>query len=194
MRRQLAVVSAGLSTPSSTRLLANRLAADAVAELAERDIDASIQTFELRDVAHDVTDRLLTGRVTPALEELFAALNSADGLIAVTPIFSTSYSGLFKSFIDVLDPNALNGTPVLLGANAGSARHSLAVDYAMRPLFTYLHASPLPTGVFAASGDWDAQGEAVAPLADRIRRGARELAEAVAARPARVFQPADVRR
>ena len=32
------------------------------------------------------------------------AVVSADALIAVTPIFSTSYSGLFKSFIDVLDP------------------------------------------------------------------------------------------
>ncbi|WP_425677332.1 NAD(P)H-dependent oxidoreductase, partial [Escherichia coli] len=86
----------------------------------------------------------------PALEQMINSVVSADGLIVVTPIFSTSYSGLFKSFIDVLDPQALSGTPVLLGANAGTARHSLAIDYAIRPLFTYLHANPVPTGVFAA--------------------------------------------
>jgi FMN reductase len=69
----------------------------------------------------------------------------------VTPIFTTSYSGLFKSFVDVLDTEALRGLPVLLAATGGSPRHSLAVDYAMRPLFSYLHAAPLSTTVFAAS-------------------------------------------
>ena len=110
-------------------------------------------------------------------------------MIAVTPIFSTSYSGLFKSFIDVLDPDALTGKPVLIGANAGTARHSLAIDYAIRPLFTYLHAEPVSTGVFAASSDWGGSGDQVAPLGERVERGARELAEAIARR-----EPAGIRR
>ena len=107
---------------------------------------------------------------------------SADALIAVTPIFSTSYNGLFKSFIDVLDPDALTGKPVLIGANAGTARHSLAIDYAIRPLFAYLHADAVSTGVFAASSDWGGTGDEVAPLAKRVEKGARELAEAIAKR------------
>ena len=90
----------------------------------------------------------------------------------MTPIFSTSYSGLFKSFIDMLDPDALTGKPVLIGANAGTARHSLAIDYAIRPLFTYLHAEPVSTGVFAASSDWGGSGDQVAPLGERVERGA----------------------
>lgn len=109
---------------------------------------------------------------------------SADALIAVTPIFSTSYSGLFKSFIDVLDPDALTGKPVLIGANAGTARHSLAIDYAIRPLFAYLHAEAVSTGVFAASSDWGGAGDDVAPLAKRVEKGAKELAEAIARRGA----------
>src|SRR5690606_35056118 len=100
--------------------------------------------------------------------------------IAVTPIFSTSYAGLFKSFIDVLDPDALTGKPVLIGANAGTARHSLAIDYAIRPLFTYLHAEPVSTGVFAASSDWGAGADEVTTLSARVERGARELADAIA--------------
>jgi FMN reductase len=107
---------------------------------------------------------------------------SADALIAVTPIFSTSYSGLFKSFIDVLDPDALTGMPVLIGANAGTARHSLAIDYAIRPLFAYLHAEAVSTGVFAASSDWGGAGDQVAPLSARVDKGARELAAAIALR------------
>jgi FMN reductase len=180
--RRIAVVSAGLSNPSSTRMLADRLAAATVAQLAERGIEAEVDTFELRDHAHDITNNLLTGFAPPALEAMVNAVVSADALIVVTPIFSTSYSGLFKSFIDIIDPDALTGKPVLIGANAGTARHSLAIDYAIRPLFAYLHAQPVSTGVFAASADWGGHGDDVAPLASRIDKGARELAEAVAGR------------
>lgn len=180
--RRIAVISAGLSNPSSTRMLADRLAAATAAQLAERDIQVEVDVFELRDYAHDITNNLLTGFAPPALESVINAVVSADAIIAVTPIFSTSYSGLFKSFIDVLDPDALTGKPVLIGANAGTPRHSLAIDYAIRPLFTYLHAEPISTGVFAASSDWGASADDVAPLGERVDRGARELADAIARR------------
>ena len=180
--RRIAVVSAGLSNPSSTRMLADRLAAETVKALRERDIETSVDVIELRDYAHDITNNLLTGFAPPALETAINTVVSADALIVVTPIFSTSYSGLFKSFIDVLDPDALSGKPVLIGANAGTARHSLAIDYAIRPLFAYLHAEAVSTGVFAASSDWGGAGDDVAPLAKRVEKGARELAEAIARR------------
>ena len=177
--RRIAVVSAGLSNPSSTRMLADRLASATVARLAADGITAEVDVFELRDYAHDITNNLLTGFAPPALESVVNAVVSADAVIAVTPIFSTSYSGLFKSFIDVIDPDALTGKPVLIGANAGTARHSLAIDYAIRPLFTYLHAIPVTTGVFAATGDWGDGGDGVRSLPDRIFRGASEFAELV---------------
>jgi FMN reductase len=190
--RRIAVVSAGLSNPSSTRMLADRLASASVKQLAERGIRTEVDVFELRDYAHDITNHLLTGFAPPALESMIDAVVSADAIIAVTPIFSTSYSGLFKSFIDVLDPDALTGKPVLIGANAGTPRHSLAIDYAIRPLFTYLHAEPVSTGVFAASSDWGGSADQIAPLGERIERGGRELAEAVARRePATSTDPFD---
>ena len=178
--KQIVVVSAGLSTPSSTRQLADRLAADSLAALAERGVEAEVRTFELRELAHDITNHLRMGFAPPKLEEALDAVASADGLIAVTPIFTTSYAGLFKSFIDVIDPQALTDLPVLLGATGGTPRHSLAIDYAMRPLFTYLHAVPVTTGVFAATSDWGgAEGDGVRSLPDRIFRGAKEFAELV---------------
>lgn len=177
--KKIVVVSAGLSTPSSTRQLADRLAADAAGILAERGVEVEVRTFELRDLAHDITNNLLLGFAPPKLEEALDAVASADGLIAVTPIFTTSYAGLFKSFIDVVDPQALTDLPVLLGATGGTPRHSLAIDYAMRPLFTYLHAIPVTTGVFAATGDWGDGGDGVRSLPDRIFRGAKEFAELV---------------
>ena len=125
--KRIVVISAGLSTPSSTRQLADRLTADAAAILRERGIDVEAQVFELRDLAHDITNHLLLGFAPPKLEEALDAVSSADGLIAVTPIFSTSYAGLFKSFIDVVDPQALTDLPVLIGATGGTSA-SLARD------------------------------------------------------------------
>ena len=138
--RTIAVISAGLNQPSSTRLLADRLADATVAELAARGLSASVETFELRDVAHEIMNNLLTGFPAGDLRTVLTAVTGADGLVAVTPVFTTTYSGLFKTFVDILDKDALTGMPVLLVATGGTPRHSLALEYSMRPLFTYLHA------------------------------------------------------
>ena len=180
--RTIAVVSAGLSRPSSTRLLADRLAQATVDELAARGLTTEVRTFELRDVAHDVVNTMLTGFPSGGLPALLEAVTGADGVIAVTPLFTTTYSGLFKSFVDVLDKDSLVGMPVLLGATGGTPRHSLALDYSVRPLFTYLRADVAATSVFAATDDWAGEADAVNPLPARIRRAGRELAEMVAAR------------
>jgi FMN reductase len=182
--RTLAVVSAGLSVPSSTRMLADRLAAATVEALGERGVRTTLEVVELREHARDLADNVLTGFPNAALREAVETVTGADGLIAVTPIFSASYSGLFKTFFDVIDKDALTGKPVLAAATAGTARHSLAVEHAVRPLFTYLHAVVVPTSVFAASEDWGAGDGAAEALAARIQRAAGELADLVAQRPA----------
>ena len=182
--RRIAVVTAGLGRPSSTRLLADRLAQATVDELTGMGVTATVETIELRDVAHDVVNAMLTGFPSEALGGVLRAVTGADALIAVTPLYTTTFSGLFKSFIDILDKDALTGMPVLLGATGGTPRHSLALEYAVRPLFTYLHAETVTTSVFAATDDWAGGTDTVAPLPARITRGARELAGAIATRPA----------
>jgi len=183
----IAVVSAGLREPSSTRLLADRLGEAAVRALAERGVVGHAVTVDLRPIAADLTTMLLTGVPSAAVREALETVTHADGVVAVSPIFSGSYNGLFKTFFDVVDDGALAGMPVLLGATAGTARHSLAVEHALRPLFAYLGAFTVPTGVFAATDDFGHSSgvradDDVAPLADRVARGAAELAALVATR------------
>ena len=182
--RRLAVVTAGLSQPSSSRLLADRLAGAAADELAKVGTLADVRVVEVREHAHDLVNATLTGFAAPELQRALDAVAGADGVIAVTPIFNASYSGLFKSFFDVLEPEALVDVPVLLGATGGTARHSLALEHAMRPLFAYLRAVVVPTAVFAASEDW-AGGDAQNALASRIGRAARQLTALVEARELR---------
>ncbi|PWU61732.1 NADPH-dependent FMN reductase, partial [Micromonospora globispora] len=139
-RRTLAVVSAGLGQPSSTRLLADQLAAATRDELVRRGTEVELRPVDLREHAHDVVNHLLTGFPAPALREALDTVAGADGLIAVTPIFNASYNGLFKSFFDVVEKDALVDRPVLIGATGGTARHSLALEHAVRQMFAYLRA------------------------------------------------------
>ncbi|HEX2772810.1 MAG TPA: FMN reductase [Micromonosporaceae bacterium] len=182
--RTLAVVSAGLSHPSSTRLLADQLAAAVRDKLGSRGVRVDIRPIDLRDHAHDVVNNLLAGFPSPALRVAVEAVTGADGLVAVTPIFNASYSGLFKSFFDVLEHGSLVDKPVLIGATGGTARHSLALEHALRPMFAYLRAPVVPSSVFAASEDW-ADGLTDGALRARIERAAGELADQMERRAGR---------
>ena len=178
MSSKIVVISAGLSVPSSTRILADSLGSATRRALSALGQESEIEVIELRDLAHLITDNQLTGFPTGALSEAVRRVAAADALIAVTPVFSASYSGIFKSFFDVLEEGTLAGKPVLIAATAGTARHSLVLDYAMRPLF--LRADVVPTGVFAASSDFGS-GSTVSggSLSARIDRAAGELADKV---------------
>jgi FMN reductase len=178
----IVIVSAGLSQPSSSRLLADGFAA----ALRGRGVEARL--YDLREYAHDIVNNLLTGFPSARLREVLDAVAGADGLVAVTPTFNASYNGLFKSFVDVLDEGTLAGTPVVVAATGGTARHSLVLDHALRPLFAYLRAVVLPTGVFAAPEDW-AGGAAGGALRARVDRAVEELVAETGRRPART--PAD---
>lgn len=171
----IVVLTAGLRQPSSSRLLADRLAAASATALRERGHRPEIEVVELREYARELTNHLLTGFPATRLSQLIERVVDAEALIVVSPIFSGSYSGLFKTFFDVLDSDALIGKPVLIGATGGTARHSLALEYALRPLFSYLRTVVVPTAVYAASEDWGSDAQ----LTERVLRAAGELADLV---------------
>nr|MCW2728175.1 NADPH-dependent reductase [Aeromicrobium sp.] len=166
---RVVAIAAGLNDPSSTRMLADRL----VESIGRQSGDVSVEVVSLRELAHEITDAALTGFAAPRLQGVIDQVVAADGLVVVVPIFKASYPGLFKSFIDVLDADALIGKPVLLAASGGTARHSLAIDHALRPLFAYLQTLIVPTGVFASSYDWGTEGANA--LGARVDRAAAEL-------------------
>ena len=182
--RSIVVVSAGLGQPSSTRLLADRLGAATERHLRDAGGDARIEVVELRDHAQDLANHVLSGFASPTLQAAIDTVLEADGLIVVSPIFSASYSGLFKLFFDVVERDGLSGMPTLIAATGGTARHSLALEHALRPLFAYLNAATVATAVYAAAEDWGSAGVAAdGSLVSRIDRAAGELARAVTARP-----------
>ena len=169
-RFRLVGVSAGTSDPSSTRLLADRTA-DRVQALADQHGHAvTVSVIELREIAADITTALVSQLVTPKLRQAITVLGEADGIIAAAPVYKAGPSGLFTSFFHVQDNDLLIAKPVVLAATAGTARHALVADEAMRPMFAYLRTMTAPTSLFAAPEDW---GDPA--LNARIDRAAREL-------------------
>jgi FMN reductase len=122
---RLAVVSAGTSDPSSTRLLADRIAERAAALAASRGSTVTVGVIELREISADISNALVSGLVTPKLRQAITALGEADGIIAAAPVYKAGASGLFTSFFQVLDNDLLIAKPVVLAATAGTARHAL---------------------------------------------------------------------
>jgi FMN reductase len=186
----LAVISGGLREPSSTRLLAGRIDTAVHKALAAIDMSATSTMIELRPLGRAITDAMLTSVVAAELEEAFDAVASADGLIAVTPAFNASFSGLFKSFFDVLPEQTLWDTPVLIAATGGTERHSLVLDHALRPMFSYLHAIVAPAGVYAATDDFGAAQRGSGALSERIDTAARDFARLLSSCGARTRRDA----
>jgi len=167
---RLAVVSAGTSDPSSTRLLADRTADRAAALAASRGSAVTVSVIDLREISADISTALISQLVTPRLQQAITVLGGADGIIAAAPVYKAGPSGLFTSFFGVLDNDLLIAKPVVLAATAGTARHALVADQAMRPIFAYLRTMTAPTSLFAAPEDWSDPA-----LASRIDRAALEL-------------------
>ena len=169
-RFRLAVVSGGTSDPSSTRMLADRIAGRVSALAGERGAAATVDVIDLRALAGEIATALTSQLLGPGLERAVEVLGRADGIVASAPVYKAAPSGLFSSFFHVLDNDLLIAKPVVLAATAGTARHALVVDDQMRPLFAYLRAMTAPTSVFAAGEDWSD-----AELGKRIDRAAFEL-------------------
>jgi FMN reductase len=168
---RVTIVSGGLRQPSSTRLLADRLGQAVGEELTGAGEETTTSVIELRQLGRPIIDAMLTGFTTTELEEAFETVASADGLIAVTPAFNASFSGLFKSFFDVLPEESLTDMPLLIAASGGTERHSLVLEHALRPMFSYLGAVVSPTAVYAATDDFGTR-QVTGGLAERISKAA----------------------
>jgi FMN reductase len=169
--KRLVVVNAGTGNPSSTRQLTDRIAQKSLDLLQGSEMPALAHVVELGPLAVDIARATIAGFPGEQLQAAIDRLAAADAVIAATPIYKAGVSGLFKSFVDLLDNDLLVAKPVVLAATGGTARHALVIDDQMRPLFAYLRALTLPTSVYAAPEDWGAS-----ELGDRIERAATELA------------------
>lgn len=175
--RSLSVVAVtgGVSFPSTTRALTDLLLDKTVARLAAAGVQVDARTIEVRDHAQDVATATVIGMRSEELELALKTAEQADLLIVATPVFRGSYSGIFKSFFDLVDSLSMVDKPVLLAATGGTARHTLVIDQALRPLFAFMGDLIVPTGVFASKEDWTIELFPMPWLDERAERAVGQL-------------------
>lgn len=147
MTTRIVAICAGLNDENASTVLADTLAA----RIKEQIDDASIHLIALRPLAHEITDYIVTGVASEHLQHVFAGVAASDAIVAVTPVLKGAYPGLFKTFFDALDHEALIGKPALLAGTGDSAAHSTTFEMTLRPLFAYLQTVIVPSTVYAES-------------------------------------------
>jgi len=130
-----------------------------------------MSVIDLGPIAVNIAQSIVSGFPSAKVQEAIERLAAADAIIASTPVYKAGISGLFKSFVDLIDSDLLIAKPVILAATGGTARHAMVVEEQMRPLFAFLRAIPVPTSLYAAPEDWGS-----ADLGQRMARASTELA------------------
>ncbi len=177
---RVAVVSASLSDSSSGVALAKQVVNQIDLARPGGTDPIHVDWINLRELGHPLLDYLFSNVPSSAVRQAYADVEKADLILAVTPTYQASYSGLFKLFWDMLPDGAARGKHALLAATGGTGRHGLMIDHTLRPLFAYLGAVPLPTALFAATQDWGDPGLEIEvgweeSLDKRIARAVREV-------------------
>lgn len=130
-------------SPSSTSRT-ERLARSVAESIRARDVNA-----ELLDVRSLPAEDLLHARFdAPEIASALARVAAADGVVIATPIYKAAYSGLLKTFLDVLPQFGLRDKVVLPLATGGTVAHVLAIDYALRPVLSSLDPLHVVNGLF----------------------------------------------
>lgn len=170
MTRTIIGLSGNLDRPSKTRALVQT----AVATASSR-FEAVGAVFDLADFGPSLGTARRLGELEGSARSALDAVLSADALVVASPVYKGSYTGLFKHLVDLIDPQALQGKPVLLAATGGGDRHALVIEHQLRPLFGFFEAQTLPTGVYAVDRDFTDGQPASTALSDRLARAVDQL-------------------
>jgi FMN reductase len=139
-RRRLLLVSGSPSRRSKTSVVLEKVARRAT------DAGAVAEIVSVRDFP---AEALICGDITePSLAHFLRQVASARAIVIATPIYKASYTGALKTLLDIIPPGALAGKTVLPLATAGTLAHFLALDFALRPVLTFLGARDTLANVF----------------------------------------------
>ncbi len=174
---KIVAVTGSLGSPSRTVILARSI----LRALSEH-VQASVELVEVAEVGAAFGGVLTRKSLDDRLEGIIRSIEVADLLVVASPVYRGTYTGLFKHVFDLVHHEALVDVPVILAATGGSDRHALIIDHALRPLFSFFRAQPVPVGIYATEGDFKGEEIINSELDRRIELAARQAARALAAR------------
>ncbi|WP_314101699.1 FMN reductase [uncultured Frigoribacterium sp.] len=161
---RVVAVSGTLSSPSKTDALV-----DAVLDELALVLPIERHVIRVSELGPLFAGALTRDQLDERVERELRAVEGADLLIAASPVYRASFTGLFKHFFDFVEQYALVDVPVLLAATGGSERHALILEHSLRPLFGFFQALTLPLGVYAHASDFTDRRVTAPLLQERIR-------------------------
>lgn len=175
MSKKLVVgISGNLTRPSKTKAFVTQIAGEAAGR-----IGATSAIYDIEDLGPSLPSARRISDLDAAARAIVEQLTGADVLVAGSPTFKGSYTGLFKHLFDLLDPSSLRGKPVILAATGGGERHSLIVEHQLRPLFGFFEALTMPTAIYASDKDF-ANGALVSEaIHGRARQAVAEVSRVI---------------
>ncbi|RWO20107.1 FMN reductase [Mesorhizobium sp.] len=148
---------------------------ETIAGLARDQYGLRPRLYDLIDLGPSLGNARRYDNLDEAARQAIEDIISADVLVVGSPVYKGSYTGLFKHLIDLIDPLALQGKPVILTATGGGDRHALVVEHQLRPLFGFFMAHTLPSAVYAADRDFADYRLVSEPVHRRAEQAAEEL-------------------
>ncbi|WP_085044263.1 FMN reductase [Ensifer aridi] len=161
---------------SSNRPSRSRALVELVADYAAVQYDLAATVYDINDVGASLGNARQWADLDPQAQEVLRQITEADVLVVGTPTYKGSFTGIFKHAIDLIEPTALAGVPVLLTATGGGDRHALVVEHQLRPLFGFFQAHTLPTAIYAANRDFVDYRLINEAVRHRAQQAVRELA------------------
>ncbi len=149
---RIVVLSGSLSTPSRTRGLLETIAHRIAPKVLGR-----IDVIDIAELAPALGSAVAFDRLPAAVVEAHALLAAADLLVIGSPVYKASYSGLFKHFLDLLEPTRLRGKVAILAATGGSDRHALVLEHQFRPLLSFFEINTVPAGIYVSDAEFAGQ-------------------------------------
>lgn len=174
---RLVVFTGSTHRPSKSRALGAFLAGQLAARLAVEN-----EHYDIIDAGPGLGAAFLRKDLSEEARHVLEAVENADALIAVTPVYKGSFTGLFKHLIDFVEPSTLLGKPVLIGATGGGHRHALIVEHQLRPLFGFFSASTVPTSIYASDSEFEDGRPADPALLKRVEVATEQFAALIEAR------------
>jgi len=140
----------GISGSPGARSKSRTLLERALVALSDRGA-----TTTLIDLAILPADALLARRRATEVDSALGSVSQATIIVASTPVYRATYSGLLKVFFDLLPVDALVGKTAIAIATGGSSAHQLVIDHGLRPLFASVGAVTTATGVYGTDSAFE---------------------------------------
>lgn len=76
-------------------------------------------------------------------------VEEVDGIIIASPVYKAAYTGVLKTYLDLLPQKGLSGKIILPLFIGGTIAHLLSIDYALKPVLSALGSRYILGGVYA---------------------------------------------